>query len=88
MLNGYLEEARQDLQTSRVDKYPVGHLWLLATALFGLILKEKIESNLKIVSRNKLFIKKVWECNYKEILQDIDTEKDYQNLMQKKNTNI
>lgn len=65
-----------------------GHPILINKSLFGLILKEKIESNLKIVSRNKMFIKKVWECSYKEILQDIDTEKDYRDLVKKRDTNI
>ncbi len=68
------------------NKY--GHPILVNKSLFGLILNEKIKSNLKIVSRNKIFIKKIWECDYKEILQNIDTEKDYQDLLQKENTNI
>ncbi len=67
------------IQPSYNNRY--GHPILINKSLFGLILREKTESNLKIVSRNKMFIKKVWECNYKEILQDIDTEKDYINLL-------
>ena len=74
------------VQPSFKNKY--GHPILINKSLFSLILNEKTESNLKIVSRNKMFIKKIWECNYKEILQDIDTKKDYQNLMQKKEIDI
>jgi len=59
-----------------------GHPVLVNKSLFGLILNEKVESNLKIVSGNKMFIKKIWECDYREILQDIDTEKDYRDLVQ------
>ncbi len=70
------------IQPKYNNKY--GHPILINKSLFGLILKEKIESNLKIVSKNKMFIKKIWECDYKEILQDIDTEKDYQDLVKKR----
>ena len=60
-----------------------GHPILIHKSLYGLIATESVESNLRIVSKKKKIIKKIWDCNYKDILQDIDTEKDYQKLMQK-----
>ena len=64
-------------------KNKLGHPILIHKSLYSLIATESVESNLRIVSKEKKIIKKIWGCNYKDILQDIDTEKDYQKLMQK-----
>lgn len=74
------------IQPNYNNKY--GHPILVKKSLYKLILYEKIESNLRLINKNKKIKKKIWDCNYKEILQDIDTKEDYRNLMIKKDTNV
>ena len=57
-----------------------GHPILIHNELFKLITDADINSNLRNVSRNSIVKKKFWECKYKEIFQDIDTEEDYKNI--------
>lgn len=54
-----------------------GHPILIHKELFELISNASKESNLRDISKNSIVKKKFWECNYKEIFQDIDTEEDY-----------
>jgi molybdenum cofactor cytidylyltransferase len=54
-----------------------GHPILIHSELFELIINASKESNLRDVSKNSIVKKKFWECNYREIFQDIDTEEDY-----------
>lgn len=54
-----------------------GHPILIHNELFEIIINATKDSNLREVSRNSIVKKKFWECNYKEIFQDIDTEEDY-----------
>lgn len=70
------------IQPSFKNKY--GHPILIKKSLYNLILNERIESNLGIISKNKKIKKKIWDCNYKEILQDIDTNEDYLNILKSK----
>jgi len=67
------------IQPSFKNKY--GHPILINKLLFSLITDENIASNLRVISKNKKIIKKIWDCNYKEILQDIDTKEDYWELL-------
>jgi molybdenum cofactor cytidylyltransferase len=57
-----------------------GHPILIHKELFELIINASKESNLRDLSKNSIVKKKFWECNYKEIFQDIDTEEDYQSM--------
>ena len=57
-----------------------GHPILIRKELFDLILNEPDDSNLRAISNNPVVKKKFWECGYKEIFQDIDTEEEYLKL--------
>lgn len=57
-----------------------GHPILIAKELFDVIISQSTESNLRELSTNNKFRKKFWECNYNEIVQDVDTEEDYLKL--------
>ena len=57
-----------------------GHPILLGKDLFELIVKSSPDSNLREISKSPKVKKKYWECNYVEIFQDIDTNKDYLKL--------
>jgi molybdenum cofactor cytidylyltransferase len=57
-----------------------GHPILIKKELFDLILNEPDDSNLRAISNNPVVKKKFWECGYKEIFQDIDTEEEYLKL--------
>ena len=57
-----------------------GHPILIGKDLFELIINSSPDSNLREISKNPIVKKKYWECNYKEIFQDIDTEEDYSKL--------
>jgi molybdenum cofactor cytidylyltransferase len=57
-----------------------GHPILIGKDLFELIINSSPDSTLREISKNSIVKKKFWECNYKEIFQDIDTEEDYSRL--------
>lgn len=54
-----------------------GHPILIKNELFEIILKPDENSNLREISREPVVRKKLWECYYQNVLQDIDTEEDY-----------
>lgn len=58
-----------------------GHPVLIHKSLIEYILDAPGDSNLREVSNDKIVKKKFWECSYKEIFQDIDTEEDYSGLI-------
>jgi molybdenum cofactor cytidylyltransferase len=57
-----------------------GHPVLIHKNLFEYILCSSNDSNLSKISNNPMVKKKLWECGYEEIFQDIDTEEDYSKL--------
>lgn len=57
-----------------------GHPIFIGRDLFELILNSPSDSNLREISKNSKVKKKFWDCDYKEIFQDIDTDQDYRNL--------
>ena len=59
-----------------------GHPLLLHRSIFNLILDNSNNASLKEISRSELVTKKIWECNYSQILQDLDTPGDLNNLIQ------
>jgi len=59
-----------------------GHPILIHKDIFELIGNASKDSNLRDVSRSPNVKKKFWECSYREIFQDIDTEEDYIKLQQ------
>ena len=63
-----------------VNRDQKGHPILLGKELFDLIAKSSPDSNLREISKSLKVKKKYWECSYKEIFQDIDTEEDYSGL--------
>ena len=58
-----------------------GHPILVKSDLFDLIINASEDSILKEISKSSEVKKKYWECNSKEIFQDIDTEEDYQTIL-------
>lgn len=63
-----------------VKKGQKGHPILLGKDLFELIANSHPDSSLKKISNSPEVKKKYWECDYKEIFQDIDTEEDYSKI--------
>jgi molybdenum cofactor cytidylyltransferase len=58
-----------------------GHPVLIHNNLIEHILSSSNDSNLREISNDAIVKKKFWECGYKEIFQDIDTEEDYSKLI-------
>lgn len=59
-----------------------GHPILIHKNLFGKIISSPADSSLKNISEDSSLKKKIWNCGYPEIFQDIDTSEDYQALNQ------
>ena len=57
-----------------------GHPLLLQSSIFNSILELPDDSSLKEFSKNNKVKKKLWDCNYKEILQDMDFPSDMKKL--------
>lgn len=57
-----------------------GHPVLINESLFNSIVNADENSSLKEVINSKKINKKIWNCNYKEILFDMDTPEDYNML--------
>jgi molybdenum cofactor cytidylyltransferase len=53
-----------------------GHPILFHKSVFKLILELSPNSSLRNLSNHPGIVKKFWECNYPEVLQDIDTPSD------------
>jgi len=74
----FIKQAERDYNWLQpVNKDQKGHPILLGKELFDLIADSSPGSNLREISKNPKVKKKYWECYYKEIFQDIDTEEDY-----------
>lgn len=54
-----------------------GHPILIKNDLFDIISNCDESSNLRDLSREPVVKKKLWDCYYQNVLQDIDTEEDY-----------
>ncbi|RJP64736.1 MAG: hypothetical protein C4539_14175 [Ignavibacteriales bacterium] len=59
-----------------------GHPLLIGKSIFQTIINSYSNENLKIISSLPLINKKFWQCNYGQILQDIDTTEDYKREIQ------
>ena len=57
-----------------------GHPVLLGKNLLKLISEAPDDASLRDISRDSMVKKKFWDCDYKEIFQDIDTDEDYEKL--------
>lgn len=57
-----------------------GHPILFNNDVSLFILEKSIKSSLREVSKDKRIIKFSWDCNYPEVLQDIDTIEEYNSL--------
>lgn len=57
-----------------------GHPLLLNRSLFEIITNEDDDSSLKVVSRNSKVKKKIWDCKYPQVLNDLDTREDFEKL--------
>jgi len=53
-----------------------GHPILIHNSVFKLILDLSPDSSLRDLKRNPDIRKKFWQCDYPEVLQDIDTPSD------------
>ncbi len=58
-----------------------GHPILFDYIIRKMILSDEQFTNLRDVSKSESIKKKIWGCNYKEILQDIDTLEQYKKLV-------
>jgi molybdenum cofactor cytidylyltransferase len=56
-----------------------GHPILLNKSLFSQLLDSRVNS-LKEISLSQSINKKIWTCKYKQVVEDIDTQDDYQKL--------
>ncbi len=61
-----------------------GHPLLIRNSFFKSIVKADENSSLKELIRVSNANKIIWDCNYKEILNDIDTPEDYKELIRYK----
>lgn len=63
-----------------------GHPILIAKDIFAKIIESSDESSLKEVSKNPVVRKLIWDCDYQEVLEDIDTSEDFNKIvMQRRN---
>ncbi|MCX8057051.1 MAG: NTP transferase domain-containing protein [Ignavibacteria bacterium] len=74
-----LEEGIDWLQPAYDGK--IGHPIFINRKLVEKILQEDINSNLREFKRKNIFNQKIWNCNYSQIHQDIDTKDDYEKLI-------
>lgn len=58
-----------------------GHPVLIKNTLFERIPEADENSSLREVANSKDIRKKIWDCNYKEVLVDIDTPEDYNTIV-------
>ncbi|NMB81252.1 MAG: nucleotidyltransferase family protein [Ignavibacteria bacterium] len=65
-----------------------GHPILIAKNIFNLIMNAADESSLKEISKNPEVQKQIWECDYPEVLEDIDTQEDFNNRVLQKGKSI
>ena len=56
-----------------------GHPILINKSLFPNILDSNL-ATLKAISHSSEIIKKIWNCTYPQVVEDIDTQEDYQKL--------
>ena len=59
-----------------------GHPVLIRKSLFKYIINAEEDSSLKEITNSVKINKKIWDCNYKEILSDIDTPEDYNAIIE------
>lgn len=72
---GQIDQFHNWIQPSYHNKN--GHPILFNTEIVDLILNSNESSNLRELSKNSIVKKKYWECIYKNVLQDLDTQEDY-----------
>ena len=58
-----------------------GHPVLIKNSLFKILIEAGENSSLKELTNGKKVNKKIWNCNYSEILNDLDTPQDYEELI-------
>jgi len=76
--SGFIEQIDNNYNWIQPSyKNRMGHPILLGNDLFNTILQADSKANLREISRLSLIKKKIWECSYKNILQDLDTWEDY-----------
>lgn len=60
-----------------------GHPVAISFKLFNKILTAPKDSTLRTLFVEDNINKKIWECNYSQVLSDIDTPEDYQSLLKR-----
>lgn len=65
------------------NKGQKGHPIIFGNKIKKIIMQAPNDSNLREVVKNNYVNKVFWECGYPEILEDIDTPKDYKKLLEK-----
>ncbi|MEW6196353.1 MAG: NTP transferase domain-containing protein [Bacteroidota bacterium] len=58
-----------------------GHPVLLSRTILEIIMNENDDCSLKVIGMNSKVKKKIWNCNYSQILNDVDTEVDFEKLI-------
>jgi len=59
-----------------------GHPILFDKKVLSKIIDADYSSNLRELLKDESLIKRYWNCNYPQILEDIDTDEDYRKLLQ------
>ena len=57
-----------------------GHPLLIKQNVFDLILSENDDSTLRKIANREEIKKKIWNCGFREVLEDMDTAADYERL--------
>ena len=83
----YNEILKQQTESSNLVqplfKGVKGHPILFDKKVLSKIIDVDYSSNLRELLKDESLIKYFWNCNFSEILEDIDTDKDYHKLLQK-----
>jgi molybdenum cofactor cytidylyltransferase len=65
-----------------------GHPILIGKSIYQILLDESDEGSLRNVSNNSRVNKLIWNCNYPQILDDIDTPAEYNKLLLREGINL
>ena len=84
----YSEILKQQLKSINwvqpLFKEKRGHPIIFDKKVLSKIIDADYSSNLREALKDESLIKRFWNCNFSEVLEDIDTNEDYRKLLQKK----
>lgn len=65
-----------------------GHPILIDRSIYQIILNEGDDSSLRNISAKSLIKKFIWDCNYPQILDDMDTQEEFKKLLLREGINL